>query len=360
MSRFHSLTIKDKIQETQEAVSLVFEVPEELRTHYRFKAGQHVTLSTTIDEMVCKRAYSLSVGENTDELRVTIKAIKNGLFSNYAVKELKKGDSIEVSAPEGRFTLPEAKESQNYLAFAAGSGITPLFSMASTVLAACEKSTFNLVYGNKSPEQTILKKEITELIAAYPERFRVFYAFSQMAVLGHHQGRIDTGLAINVLHAIGKVNHVLLCGPEAMITSLDAILKVQGLSKSQISYELFFSSATQNKETADGAVADEIANTDEPTEKAEIKATILLDDEEEKITFDKSKNLLSAVLDAGLDAPHSCKAGVCSSCMARVTKGTVTMTGNNILDEDEVEEGLILSCIAHAESDEIELDFDDV
>ena len=257
MSLFYPLTIKDKIQETKDAVSLVFEVPDSIAEHYTFKAGQYLTLEAMIDGSRYKRAYSLSVGEQSSQLRVTIKAITDGVFSNYACKELKKGNVLKVSEATGRFTLPNSDTPKNYFAFGAGSGITPLFSMLETTLSSCEQSTFSLVYGNKTPEDTIFKKQIDALCSKYPNRLKVFYVFSQKKVEGCFQGRIGVEVVSEVLEQVKDIDYLMLCGPEAMIIQLSTFFKEKGFGDDQIGYELFYKDSTNENPLEEERTLDE-------------------------------------------------------------------------------------------------------
>lgn len=349
----YPLKITKKVRETDQAVSLFFELPDDVRAHYRFKAGQYLTLETEINGQKIQRPYSLSTAESSTHLKVTIKAITGGVFSNYATDTLQVGDTLTVSTPMGAFVLPDAHTPQNYLAFVAGSGVTPVFSMVETLLTRCEKSTFTLVYGNKTPAQTIFFERLNTLSKKYPDRLKVFYVYSQIEKTDAIFGRIDEHIAEKILQKISGINDVFLCGPAQMIHNLREFLIAKNFTTAQIHHELFFNPNAEKKDTAY-----EKNNATKTNEK--ITATFILDDEQEKISFAQNQTLLEALLENDLDAPYSCKGGVCSSCMARVTSGKATMTKNNLLDEDEVAEGLILTCIAHAQTDEITLDFDDV
>ena len=192
MNTFHKLSIKNRIQETADAVSLVFEVPENLKTNFSFKAGQYITLKATINGSEIRRAYSICSAPESGELKVAIKTVDNGIFSTYATSQLKVGDVLEVHEPEGKFVL-EPTRSNNYLGMAAGSGITPVLSMIKAVLQQEPSSSFTLIYGNKSSEETMFKAELDALSITYDSRFNLHYVFSRQNEEGSLFGRIDKG-----------------------------------------------------------------------------------------------------------------------------------------------------------------------
>lgn len=349
MPHFHTLTIKEIIKETSSAVSILFNIPEDLKKIYAFKAGQYITVRTTVDGEELRRAYSICSSEKSGDLKIAVKAIENGKFSNYAYNSLTAGDSLEVAPPEGNFII-ETKNDQlkNYLSFAAGSGITPVLSMIKTVLENEPKSTFTLIYGNKTSESTIFKSELDALAKKFIARFNLKYAFSQEQSTGTISGRIDKKATNYIVRE--KFNHlnfddVFICGPEEMINEVSTTLTEDGFLKEKINFELFVSSAdTKDVSSANGV--------------SEI--TVLVDDEETTFTMDQKDTILAASLRHNLDAPYSCQGGVCSSCMCKVTEGHAIMSSNSILTEDEIEEGLVLACQAHPTTATIAVDFDDV
>lgn len=349
MPHFHSLVIKEIIKETSSAVSILFEIPNDLQKTYAFTAGQYVTVRTKVNGEELRRAYSICSSEQSGELKIAVKAIENGLFSNYAYNVLKAGDTIEVAPPEGNFLLETNKEnSKRYLAFAAGSGITPILSMIKTVLENEPKSTFTLVYGNKTAESTLFKNELDALSKKFIARLNIKYVLSQEEKNGTLYGRINKETVNYIVR--DKFNHLnfdkfFLCGPEEMINEVSQTLTEDGFLKENINYELFVSSADKKDiSTADGI--------------SEI--TVLVDDEETTFTMDQKDTILAASLRHNIDAPYSCQGGVCSSCMGKVTEGHAIMSSNSILTDDEIEEGLVLTCQAHPTTPKISIDFDDV
>ena len=349
MSTFYKLSIKEVKRETPSAISVTFNVPLEFQDFYKFTAGQYVTLKLTLDGEEIRRAYSICSSPNSGELRISIKAIKNGFFSKFANEQLTAGKVIEVGVPEGKFTFePNAERQKNYAGFAAGSGITPIMSILKSVLESEPKSTFVLTYGNKSPEETIFHDELHDLQQKYVGRLFVHYVFSQSGK-GELFGRIDKSVVNFVLHT--KHNEktfekFYLCGPEEMINIVSSTLKEQNIKESDIKFELFSASSSENDK--------------EVSANGHTQITILLDDEETTFEMSQKQTLLEAALKQSLDAPYSCQGGICSSCIARVKDGKATMRQNNILTDNEVAEGLILTCQAHPTSASIIVDYDDV
>ena len=349
MPQFHNLKIKEIVKETFNAVSILFDVPSDLKKSYAFTAGQYVTVRTEVNNETIRRAYSICSSEKSGDLRIAIKTIKNGVFSNYAFQSLNIGDSLDVTPPEGSFKLKtDNKALKNYLGFAAGSGITPILSMIKTVLENEPKSTFTLVYGNKSNQETIFKEELDALAQKFIARLNIKYVLSQEQIKGSEFGRIGKA----TVHAIvrEKFNHLrfdeaFLCGPEEMIQTVSKTLSEDGFLKENIHFELFVSSASTKEVTNEEGISE---------------ITVLVDDEKATFSMDKNDTLLAASLRNNLDVPYSCQGGVCSSCMCKVTEGKARMTSNSILSESDLEEGLVLSCLAHPTTEKITIDFDDV
>lgn len=351
MAQFHSLKIKSVIRQTDKAVSITFEVPTTLKSEYVFTAGQYITLKTVVDAKEIRRDYSLSSSPVSELLTVTVKEIENGVFSSYANTQLKTGDTLEVGTPKGRFVYdPENDTSDTIVAFAAGSGITPIMSIARTVLEAETDCRFVLIYGNKSPKKTIFYDEILKLQSLHSDRFKLQFVYSETNEEGALFGRIDSGTTNyflkNIIEHHEGSKKFYLCGPEGMINSVNTILSDKGIETSQILFELFTTSTT--KSTAEGA------------HDGESSITILVDEEETTLVMPQKQTILEAALANDLDVPYSCQGGVCSSCICRVTEGSATMRQNSVLTDNEVAEGLVLSCQAEPISTSIKVDFDDI
>lgn len=350
MSSFLKLIIKEVKHETATAVSILFNVPEELKPNYAFIAGQYVNLRLTLDGKEIRRAYSICSSPESGELRIAVKAVKNGAFSQFVNTKLKAGDVLEVGKPEGKFTFdPQADRQKNYVAFVAGSGITPVLSILKSVLKNEPKSSFVLVYGNKSPEETIFYQELHDLQLQYVGRFFVHYVFSQAKAENTLFGRIEksaVNFVLNNKHKELEFDKFYLCGPEEMINLVSNVLKEKNVKESAIKFELFTTSSHENviKENLEG----------------HSKITVMVDDEETTFEMSQKQTILEAALKQGLDAPYSCQGGICSSCLARVTSGTVEMTKNSILTDKEIADGLILTCQAHPTSAAVYVDYDDV
>ncbi len=347
MPEFHTLTVKDIQRQTPKAVNITFAVPAELVSEYKFKAGQYLSLESEVHGEKVRRSYSISSEEGKD-LGVVVKAIPNGKFSNFANSKLKKGDSIEVHPAEGKFLLPEQIDGKTFIAFAAGSGITPIMSMLATALRQSETARFVLVYGNKSPEQTIFFQDLLNLQKAYPNRFFIEFIYSETQEEHAKFGRIDkatVNYAVKNKYDGFDFSTYYLCGPEPMIEVVKNTLESAGIDEEYIKYELFFSKS-------EGSVE---ANTEGKT-----SLKVVVDDEEFNLVMDQKDVLLDAILAKDIDAPHSCQGGICSSCVAKIKEGTVEMRKNQILTDDELEEGLVLTCQAQPTSAKVVVDYDDI
>ncbi|WP_440879694.1 2Fe-2S iron-sulfur cluster-binding protein [Tenacibaculum sp. C7A-26P2] len=347
MTKFYRLPIKKIIKETVDSVSILFDIPKELKDNFSFKAGQYVTLKKKINGEDIRRAYSICSSPSSGELKVAVKAVENGKFSLFATTKLNKGDQLEVSEPEGKFVLiPETGKS--YIGFAAGSGITPVLSMVKATLEDSD-ANFTLVYGNKSKSATIFYNELYDLSNKYEGRLKVHYVFSRERDDDTLFGRIDKGHVnyfIKNIYSETTFDEVFLCGPEEMINTVSETLQENGLSKDAVNFELFTASVSEENKNQ--------------IKEGETEITVLLDDDETIFTMKQSDTILAASLRNKLDAPYSCQGGVCSSCIAMVTKGKAVMTKNSILTDDELEEGLVLTCVAHPVTPKISIDFDEV
>ena len=349
MSHFHALKIAAVDRLTPNAVALTFDIPENLKEAYRFKAGQYITLKHTLDGKELRRAYSISSPPSSGKLTVGIKKMEDGTFSVYANDQLKAGDSIEVMVPEGRFVFDETSP-KKIAAFAAGSGITPIMSIAQTVLESHPDNTFVLVFGNQSPEETMYFNNIQSIKERYGDRFFVQYVYSRSTEEGALFGRIERSTVNFVLKNKFKgteFDGFYLCGPKEMIAQVTDTLNDNGIPKEKIHFELF---------TTDDDGDDELAEELEGKTRVEV----LLDDETFSFVMDKKERVLDSVLKEDIDAPYSCQGGVCSSCIARLTEGKVEMVRNQILTDSEIEEGLILTCQSHPITPSIKVDYDDV
>jgi ring-1,2-phenylacetyl-CoA epoxidase subunit PaaE len=349
MSDFHSLSISEVKNETPNSVSITFEVPDHLAEIFKFKAGQYITLKHNIDSTDVRRAYSLCTSPNGHELKVGVKKVKEGCFSVFANEILKSGDTLEVMPPQGNFKFEPNEANQNkYVAFAAGSGITPVISIIKDVLESEPKSSFVLVYGNQSLKETMFYTELQALQQNNADRFNIEYIFSRSKEENALRGRIDRSVVNYLLknkYGRSKFDRFYLCGPEAMIDEISETLQDRGVDKENIHFELFTSSE-------EGELSED--------HEGNTTVTITLDDVTDTIVMSKKQSVLDAVLDKGLDAPFSCQGGICSTCIARLKKGKVEMRKNEILTDEELEEGFILTCQSHPTTPNLVIDYDDV
>lgn len=351
MSQFHKLAISELHRETKDCVTIAFQIPSDLKESFKFKAGQYITLKADIDGQELRRDYSICSSPNSGVVKVAVKAVADGSFSSYVNSQLKVGDVLDVSSPNGRFVFePDPSLSRTIAAFAAGSGITPVMSIAKTVLENEPNSNFVLVFGNKSPKDTIFLDELLHLQSHYKERFRIHFVYSQSQEENSLFGRIEKS-TINFLlkndYKDTQFDRFYLCGPEPMIHVVKDVLLEFGINESQILYELF-------------TVATPAPPIDSSLIEGKTRVTVMLDDEETTFVMDQKKSVLEAALAENLDAPYSCQGGICSSCLARLKEGEVTMRQNNILTDSELAEGLILTCQSHPTTPTIRVDYDDI
>jgi len=348
MNQFFPLAIKEVIRETPQAVSLSFIIPDNLKDKFQFIAGQYITIKIKLGDEEIRRAYSLCSAPNSGEFKVTVKEVKDGKFSVIANNKLKAGDTLEVHPPEGKFILQPANTPKNYAAFAAGSGITPVLSIMKTVLNEESKSRFVLTYGNKSPEETIFFKELLELQTKFPDRLFIEFVYSRAREDNSHFGRIETSTVNFVIKNKFKghsFDAFYLCGPEEMINQVSDVLKGNGVDENKIFFELFTTEDVGEIET---------------NIEGQSELTVMVDDEETTFAMDTKDTVLDAALGHDLDVPYSCQGGICSSCIARIKEGKAEMRKNQILTEEEIEEGLILTCQAQPLTPKLKVDYDDV
>ena len=317
---YHKLKINSIQSLTSVASAIGFEVPSSIKDLFEYHSGQYINLKATIKGGEVRRSYSLCSAPNDGVLEVGIKRIKGGLFSTYATQELKIGDLIEVGEPEGRFIYK--KDAKNVTAFAAGSGITPVFSILKTALEAGSDTHFTLVYGNKSPEGTLFYAELKNLETTYPAQLKILWIFSQANEEGSRFGRIDSSIVNYALKNTGQLSTAFyLCGPEAMIMEVKDTLLKNSIEEAQVYFELF--TASKTTETA--------APTD--TSLDEIIIEIIADDATNTVKAKAGNTILDTALNEKIDVPYSCQGGVCCSCIAKITEGSATMANNQILTD---------------------------
>ncbi len=342
MTQSYSMSISDVRQLTNDSVAISFEIPEELVARFQFQHGQFVQLKTNIDGQSVERSYSICTAPYERKLTVGIKSVENGLFSNFANNQLKQGDVLEVSEPQGVFThtLDSSKKKQ-YLLVAAGSGITPILSILKMTLASESMSHCTLVYSNKTPESVMFADELQVLTEKYADRFTLISAFSQ-SNYGDFQGRIDAAVIESFLD-LDSVDEFFVCGPQEMSVALHDKMLSQGLSSENAHIELF--------EIVEGF------SEDGGTSQAKIH--MIIDGDSFEFDYvDPTRSILDEALDYEPDLPYGCQNGSCGSCQAKVISGSVEMEVNYALSQSEVDEGFVLVCQARPTSSKVDIDYD--
>jgi ring-1,2-phenylacetyl-CoA epoxidase subunit PaaE len=355
MSKFYPLTVAGVRHETRDAIAVTFDVPQDLKATFAYKQGQHLTLRAMIEGEDVRRSYSICSAVQDDALRVAIKRTPGGMFSSWANESLRPGMQLEVMPPMGHFNVPlDAANEKHYLAFAAGSGITPILSIIKTTLLAEPKSRFTLVYGNRATSSVIFRDELTDLKDAYLDRLRLVYVMSrEQQDIELFNGRITKekcGQFLQHWIEIADIDVAFICGPEEMMHGVSAALQEAGLAKEQIRIELFAASIPKHEHKPRKV---------EAGERHQTEVTVIMDGSATSFNMDKDKeSVLDAGLRAGLEMRWSCKGGVCSTCRCKVLEGEVEMDVNYALEDYEVARGFVLSCQSFPLTDKVVLDFD--
>lgn len=360
-TRLYPLTISSIRAETETAICVTFDIPDDLKETFSFIQGQFLTLTTNIDGEEVRRSYSICSGVHDDAPQVGIKRVRNGRFSNYANDHFKVGDTIQVMPPQGSFhTKLNSKNQKNYMCIAAGSGITPILSIIKTILLEEPKSTVTLIYGNRRSNSMMFKEGLSFVKNRYMNRFQwVNIMNSEDQGADVLNGIIDNKKGAALVRArlidIKNTDDVFICGPEAMMSEVSRGFREQGFQDSSIHYELFANSS-EDSQTILEKNQQRIA---EYGESKLSKVTVISD--ARAIQFDLAavgENILDAGMHNGVDLPYACKAGVCSTCKAKLVKGKVDMDITHGLEQHEIDAGYILTCQAHPVSDEVIVDFD--
>ena len=355
MSKFHSIKIADIYKETKDCSVLSFEIPQELKQEFQYKQGQHLTLKSIINGQDTRRSYSLCSSPNENIWKIAVKKINGGLFSTFVNDTLKKGDTIEVMAPNGEFNVAiNSDKPKNYIVFAAGSGITPILSIIKTHLVSEPNSTFKLFYLNRTVKSIIFKEEIEQLKNTYFDRFEIFHFLTKehrsIELLNGRFTKEKLQVLTKNIIDIPSTDECFICGPEQMIFLIRDELVAAGLDKNKIHYELFTSGITEEDKARMAKIVEKkVEGTDVTIIDGGKEFHFVMDDD-----FD---NILDGALAAGADLPFACKGGVCSTCKCKVVSGTVEMKINYALDENEVAKGLVLSCQAVPTSEKVVVDF---
>ena len=358
---FHPLRVRAVEPDTSEAVIVFFDVPADLRETFGFTQGQYLTLRSDIDGQDLRRSYSICAGVDDGELRVGVRKVRGGVFSNWINANLRAGDTVQVMAPQGRFFVqldPTAK--RHHVGIAGGSGITPILSIMKTVLAREPMSRFTLIYGNRQLQSTMFKEEIEDLKNRYMTRLVLQHVFSDEhtdAPLNH--GVMNCDKISDFLKSVvpaAQIDHVFVCGPFQMNDEAEAALLAAGVPEERIHIERFGVALPAGTATSVDAVVHESKAGDA------VLATVVIvrDGLQREIKFAKGQpSILDAASAAGLEVPYSCTSGVCGTCRAKVIEGEVRMDRNFALDKKEVANGFVLTCQAHPLTDRVVLSFDE-
>jgi ring-1,2-phenylacetyl-CoA epoxidase subunit PaaE len=357
MARFHSLEVTDVRKETRDAVVVTLRPCDADRAAFAFTQGQYLTFRRRFDDEELRRSYSICAGLDDGLLRVGIKRVDGGAFSTWANEALKPGEVLEAMPPMGSFHTPiEPGAERSYLGFAGGSGITPLLSIIKTVLAREPRSRFTLVYANRQISSIMFREELEDLKNRYLGRLSILHVLETEAQeIDLFTGLVDAEKCAALFRSwidLPSVDTAFICGPEPMMLAVAAALREHGLTDSQIKFELFASGQPgRARKRAVSAAAS--------TSNSTAEATVTLDGATRSFRMPKEgTSLLDAALEASLDAPYACKAGVCSTCRAKVLEGEVEMAVNHALEDYEVRQGYVLTCQCFPLSDRVVVSYD--
>lgn len=355
MAHFYPLLVTDIKQDTRDAVIVTLEPPEEAREKFDFIQGQYLTFRRMFDGDEKRRSYSICSGIEDGILRVGVKKVEDGWFSSWINDELEIGDTIDAMTPMGKFFTPiDPLSARHYIGFAGGSGITPMISLIKSMLNAEPHSRFSLVYANRSSSAIMFREELEDIKNMNMGRLSITHILETQADVDLFSGRLDREKCDQLLSSwidVDDVDLAFICGPQPMMLGVAAALKARGMGKDAIKFELFSSPHTgRAKKPIERSV-------DAAT--ATCMATIIRDGTASQVKIQRGeKTVLEAALDANIDAPYSCTAGVCSTCVARLVDGEVEMDANYSLEDYEVKRGFILTCQSHPVTDKIVVDYD--
>ena len=352
MPEFHSLKVKEIVRETNDTVSVSFQVPEDLKDAYAFTPGQYLTLKLIINNEEQRRSYSIC-SSSAEDITVAVKKVENGLVSTYLNEVLKENDEMEVMTPEGNFTLDvDQSKKRKFVGFAAGSGITPIMSMIKQLSMDETETVFTLFYSNKMESDVIFKHQLDQLAG---DHLKINYIYTRQKLNNPLlEGRIDKPKATELIKAdlsCLNADAFYLCGPEEMIFNVKSALEEFGVLNTKIKFELFTTPVLMAEKPKQQEVDENF--------DGEALVTVIYDDEEIEFNLNKDGDtILDAAMDNDVDVPFSCKGAVCCTCKAKVTEGKVTMDANYALSDQEVEDGYVLACQSHPASSKVTLDFD--
>lgn len=345
MLRFFPLRIVDKRIESSSAISIAIEVPMRWRPHFKFVPGQYLTLRAEVNGREVRRAYSICSGTNEGELRVAIKRVEGGIFSNHACDAFEVGQPIDVMPPHGAFVMSTDPEKDRHIVgIAAGSGITPILSILKSILATEPSSRFTLFYGNRSPDDALFRSELTELAQVHGPRLRVINAYSRVSDTESFSGRLDEVLPKIIYETVGDAESVerwFVCGPESMMTAATELIGSLSVAEERIASERF---GGRGGAAPEGTNAEAVVHAKLFGQWTEFSPGTL--------------SIADGAIDAGMNFPYSCGIGVCAMCKARVTEGHAVMPQDTVLSEKEIADGYILTCCSYATTPKLTIDCD--
>ncbi len=359
--RFHPLFVKRIDALTSDAAQITFAIPPDLRDTFVFHPGQFLTLRAMVNGESVRRSYSIcstpGLLASAQEVCVGIKRVEGGVFSTWATTQLKAGDAIDVMPPDGRFVVKKPAAKMR-LGIAAGSGITPILSIAAHTLAAEPNCRFSLVYGNQRTKTIMFGEALQDLKDRFPGRLQLIHVLSRQATeLPLSHGRIDTNKIKELTQGLinpQAVDEAFICGPEAMIEATEAALQAAGIAKERIHSERFASTHTTK------VIAPRAENARSSNEKYyEYSLEVILDGKTNTMQLGDESTVLDTALEAGLDLPYACKGGVCCTCRAKVIEGKVSMDKNYTLEQWEIDKGFVLTCQARCQTAKVVVSFDE-
>jgi len=355
MKQFHPLTVVAKDNETRDSVRIALDVPEDLRDEFYFLPGQHLPIQIERDGKLVRRTYSICSADGCWPLEIGVRIQPGGQFSEFAARELKVGDTLDAMPPTGRFHLPEQQaDGKAHIGFAAGSGITPILSIVSSILHNEPHSRFALFYGNRKQNTTMFIEDLYALKNQYPERFQVHFVFSrEEQEFEVSSGRIDADKVAVLYQKFCRgmpVDEAWVCGPDTMIAAVRDALVDLGMPAEDVHVERFGAPRKARQRAAEALV---------PAAGENVRVTVIMDGH--KKSFDMARggdNIVDAAAEQGIELPYSCKGGVCATCRTHVRVGEVDMRTNYGLEPWEVEKGFVLACQSRPVTDELLLDYD--
>ncbi|UII32394.1 ferredoxin--NADP reductase [Fulvivirga ulvae] len=349
-SHYYNLKVKEIVQETKDAITIVFESPE---SKINYKSGQFLTLIVPMEGKDVRRAYSLCSSPFVDgDPAVTVKRVEGGLMSNWLPDNLKVGDTMKIMEPMGVFTTEYKTDNKRHIVmFAGGSGITPMMSITKSMLTQEPDSIISLIYCNRDIDSIIFKDKLEQLQTDYEGRFRVIHILDDAPMNWQgHSGLLNHDMLVKIFERIpdwgADKTTYLMCGPEGMMKNVENLLEEQKIDKSQVFKESFVAGTIDKELKKEGA---------EPSDGEIVtrEVTVIYDGEEHKFTVEPDSTILETALDLGIDLPYSCQSGLCTACRGKCISGKVKLDEEEGLSESELEEGYVLTCVGHPISDDV-------